>query len=147
MSTDEVANSFEQGDHFSTFGGNPVCCAAALAVLDVVEEEGLVERTRRLGEHTMKQLKVMAEKSEIIGDVRGKGLLIGIELVTDKTGKKPAAKQAAKVREEMRKRGYLIGVGGLFRNVIRLEPPLVMTEDEMDGALNVLGSVVGNLAS
>jgi 4-aminobutyrate aminotransferase-like enzyme len=146
MSTDEVASSFEQGDHFSTFGGNPVCCAAALAVLDVVEEEDLVERARSLGEYTMKELRIMAEKYELVGEVRGKGLLVGIELVKDKTSKKPAAKEAAKVREEMLRKGYLIGVGGLFRNVIRLEPPLIMTEDEIDGALDALSGVVSSLA-
>lgn len=137
IATGEISSSFEEGDHFSTFGGNPVCCAAALAVLDVVEEEHLTENAQKVGEYTIKRLREMQEKTPLIGEVRGKGLMIGVELIRD--GKKtPADKEVMKVKETLRRRGFLLGVGGLYKNVLRLEPPLIITKDEIDGALDAI---------
>lgn len=138
VATAERAAAFKQGDHTSTFGGNPVCCAAAIAVLDVIEEEGLVAKAQIMGEYIMERLKELREKNAIVGDVRGKGMMIGIELVRDGKNKKPAQEEASKIKDEMRRRGFLIGLGGLFRNVIRFQPPLILSKQEADSALQAL---------
>lgn len=131
IATDDVASAFQEGDHFSTFGGNPVACAAAIATLEVIKEERLEENARKVGDHTMRTLKEMGEKQPLIGEVRGKGLMIGVELVKD-SKKTPASKEAAKVKSLMKERGFLIGVGGLYGNVLRLEPPLIISKREID---------------
>jgi 4-aminobutyrate aminotransferase-like enzyme len=123
IGTDELTSAFGEGDHFSTFGGNPVCCAAALAVLDVIEEEDLVRNSKRLGEHALRRLRELAERSSIVGDVRGRGLMIGVELVKDERKKTPADGAALRARDELRRKGFLVGLGGLHKNVLRLEPP------------------------
>ncbi len=137
IATDEVARALEPGDHFSTFGGNPVCCAAGLAALGVIRQERLVLNSARRGSQMMKLINKVAAKCTQIGEVRGKGLMIGIELVAD-SKKTPAQKQAAAVKGEMLKRGYLIGVGGIHRNVLRIQPPLVITADEIESAADAL---------
>lgn len=141
IATDQVASSFEQGDHFSTFGGNPVCCAAALAVLQVMEEEGLVARSKKMGGYALKRLEEMAARSSLVGEVRGRGLMIGVELVKDQK-KTPADVAATKVKDELVRRGFLLGVGGLYKNVLRLEPPLVISKEELDSALDALESAL-----
>jgi len=141
MATDEVASAFEEGDHNSTFGGNPVCCAAAMAVLDVVASERLVERSRKVGGHAMKRLGELAARSDLIGEVRGKGLMIGVELVKD-AKKTPAEAAASRAKEQLQRRGFLVGLGGLHKNVLRLEPPLVISEGEIDAAVDALESAL-----
>lgn len=141
IATDEVASSFKEGEHNSTFGGNPVCCAAALAVLDVVRDERLVERSKRVGTHAMKRLTELAESNELIGEVRGKGLMIGVELVKDRR-KTPADAAAARVKEHLQRNGFLVGLGGLHNNVLRLEPPLIISEEEIDMGVEALGSAL-----
>lgn len=141
IATDEVASSFEEGDHNSTFGGNPVCCAAALAVLDVMEEEGLVNRSKRMGDYALRRLGELAERSDLIGEVRGRGLMIGVELVKDRK-KTPAEAAAVKAKDSLRRQGFLIGVGGLYHNVLRLEPPLIITENEIDASVDALDSAL-----
>ncbi|MDA4114776.1 MAG: aminotransferase class III-fold pyridoxal phosphate-dependent enzyme, partial [Thaumarchaeota archaeon] len=140
IATEELASAFETGDHFSTFGGNPVCCAAGLAVLEVVKEEGLVARSRRLGDHALRRLGEVAERSSLVGEVRGKGLMIGVELVREK--KRPADREAAKVKEGLKRLGFIIGVGGLHKNVLRLQPPLIISEKELDTAVDALESTL-----
>lgn len=137
LATDEVANRLEPGDHFSTFGGNPVCCAAGLASLEVMRTEKLVQNSAKRGEQMMRLVRESAEKHDQIGEVRGKGLMIGVELVEDED-KSPAAKGAAAVKREMRNRGFLIGVGGIHRNVLRIQPPLVITAEEIDASARAL---------
>jgi 4-aminobutyrate aminotransferase / (S)-3-amino-2-methylpropionate transaminase / 5-aminovalerate transaminase len=137
LATDEVAAAVEPGDHFSTFGGNPVCCAAGLASLGVMRREHLVQNSARRGAQMMKLLGELASKWSQIGEVRGKGLMIGVELVAD-SKKTPAQKQAAAVKANMRSRGYLIGLGGIYRNVLRIQPPLIITSDEIDRAAGAL---------
>lgn len=141
IATEGVGSSFGEGDHFSTFGGNPVSCAAAIAVLDVLKAENLVAKAEKLGEHVMKQLREMQDKNQLIGDVRGKGLMIGVELVRD-SGKTPADREAAAAKEKLKQQGFLVGTGGLYKNVLRLEPPLVIQEKELDGALDAIESVL-----
>jgi 4-aminobutyrate aminotransferase / (S)-3-amino-2-methylpropionate transaminase / 5-aminovalerate transaminase len=140
IATEELASAFETGDHFSTFGGNPVCCAAGLAVLEVVKEEGLVSKSKRLGDHALKRLGEVAERSSLVGEVRGKGLMIGVELVGEK--KWPADREAAKVKESLKRLGFIIGVGGLHKNVLRFQPPLIISEEELDTAVDALESTL-----
>jgi 4-aminobutyrate aminotransferase-like enzyme len=134
----EIADSLRPGEHLSTFGGNPVSCAAALANLGVVESERLPEEAARKGEHVMTRLRRLAETLPLIGEVRGLGLMIGVELVRDRASKEPANTEAATVRRLAREAGVLIGVGGQFGNVVRVQPPLVIDDEALDYALDVL---------
>lgn len=133
----EIADSFRPGDHLSTFGGNPVSCAAGLASLNFLVREKIAEKALAKGVRVLGQLKELQKKFPIIGDVRGAGLMIGIELVRDKE-KTPANTEAGKVRAMMRDKGFLCGVGGTFGNVLRWQPPLVITEAELDSAVATL---------
>jgi len=137
----DIAAAFTPGDHLSTFGGNPVSCAAALANIDVLLGEDMCGNATRRGAQIMKRLGAFQERCPRIGDVRGKGLMIGIELVTDKQ-KTPAVKEATRVREPCREAGLLIGLGGVYGNVLRLQPPLVLTEAEADQACDILGKAI-----
>jgi 4-aminobutyrate aminotransferase len=142
----DVADSFRPGEHLSTFGGNPISCAAAVANIDVMRDDQLPEAAARKGERTLASLRALAEKHELIGDVRGLGLMIGVELVTDRTTKEPATKQAAAIRRLCREAGVLIGVGGQAGNVIRFQPALIITDDELDQAVAVLDQALTEVA-
>jgi 4-aminobutyrate aminotransferase len=139
----DIAAAFTPGDHLSTFGGSPISCAAALANIDAMFGEKMLENATQRGAQIMKRLTKFQEKCSLIGDVRGKGLMIGVELVTDKQ-KTPALQQAKQVRAEAREAGLLIGVGGAG-NVLRLQPPLVLTEAEADKACDILEKVLGQI--
>ena len=121
----------------STFGGNPLTAAGALANLRFILENDLQTNAARVGEHLMTRLRTACEKIDAVGDLRGKGLMIGIELVEPGT-KTPAPETAAKVLEESRERGLLVGKGGLYGNVLRIAPPLVVTTAEADRAAAIL---------
>lgn len=136
---EDIGNAFEPGDHLSTFGGNPVSCAAALASIDVLLEEKLPEEADKKGRYAMRKLEEMKKGSRLIGDVRGKGLMIGIELVRDPETKEPASQEAASIRDACRKRGVLVGHGGVRGNVVRLQPPLVISTEELDQAIRAFG--------
>jgi len=133
----EIAAAFTPGDHLSTFGGNPVSCAAALANIQVIEEEKLCQRSRESGAYAMERLKAMQKRTPLIGDVRGLGLMIGIELIRD-AALTPAASEAEAVRDFCLRNGVLIGVGGVFGNVVRMQPPLVISRQQLEKALDVL---------
>jgi 4-aminobutyrate aminotransferase/(S)-3-amino-2-methylpropionate transaminase len=132
---DEIAAAFQPGDHLSTFGGNPVSCAAGLANIRYLLREKLPEQSRAKGEYAMERLRGL--RLPLVGELRGLGLMIGIELVKD-AARTPAAVEAGAVREACRSRGVLIGVGGIHGNVLRIQPPLVISIDELDRALGVL---------
>jgi len=134
----EIGDSFEPGDHLSTFGGNPVSAAAALANIEFMLEEHLPEKAYKKGEYIMKRLNEMKEKYEIIGDVRGKGLMIGIELVKDRKNKIPAIDETEKIRDLCREKGLLLGSGGVKGCTLRIQPPLVIENEQIDKALNIL---------
>lgn len=142
----EIAAAFKPGDHLSTFGGNPVSCAAALANIDVLLDEDLPGNALRRGRQIMKRLRALQERCSLIGEVRGKGLMIGVELVTDRRIKTPAAAQARAVRALCREQGVLFGLGGVYGNVLRMQPPLVLTAGEADQACDVLQQVLKQVA-
>jgi 4-aminobutyrate aminotransferase-like enzyme len=136
---EEVGSAFERGDHFSTFGANSqVGLAAAHAVLDVLKEENLVAAADQKGEYFMSGLRRLAERHDCIGDVRGLGLMIGIELVHDRTKRTPAPDLASQVSQMLAKQGILSSLAGLYNCVLRFTPPLVITEAEIDTVLRNL---------
>jgi len=127
----DIADAFTPGDHLSTFGGSPVSCAAAIANISVMEQEKLPEAAEQRGAQLMERLGKISEDCPLVGDVRGKGLMIGLELVKD-ADKTPAVDEAKRVRKLCREAGVLVGLGGALGNVVRLQPPLVLTPDEAD---------------
>jgi len=141
----DVGGAFKPGDHLSTFGGNPVSCAAALANIDVLLDEKLSQNSAARGEQILKRLRKTAESAPLIGDVRGKGLMIGVELVKDKQ-KTPAVAETKEVRRLCREAGVLVGTGGTFGNVIRLQPPLTLSAAEADRMCDVVSDAVAKTA-
>jgi 4-aminobutyrate aminotransferase-like enzyme len=139
IATPEVADSLT-GLSIATFGGNPVSCTGALATIDYIEENGLIRNTETQGTRLRQGLEELQGKYPSIGDVRGMGLMQALEVVDPASpdGKAPDPKKVLKVFEATRRAGMLIGKGGLFGNVIRLTPPLIVSEAEIDRALEVL---------
>ena len=135
----EVADSFKPGDHLSTFGGNPVSCAASLANIEFMLEANLASQALEKGEFLKKELGKLAKRHELIGEIRGKGLMVGIELVRDRH-KIPADIEGKKIRDFCRENGLLPGLGGLYGNVLRIQPPLVITEEELHEVVKILDS-------
>jgi 4-aminobutyrate aminotransferase len=131
----EEISTWKPGAHGSTFGGNPVCCAAALATLDLVERE-LMPNARVQGERLLNGLNKLAEKHGVIGDVRGRGLMQGIELVMDRSTREPAGEHARKLMDLAFKKGLLTLAAG--RNALRFAPPLVVDQEDVEIALNIL---------
>jgi 4-aminobutyrate aminotransferase-like enzyme/Ser/Thr protein kinase RdoA (MazF antagonist) len=143
VTTPEIAASFANGmEFFSTFGGNPVACAVGLAVLDVLEEEQLQERALRVGNHWIAALKKMQEQHPLIGDVRGSGLFLGIDLVRDSATREPATEEADCVVNRLRERGILAGTDGPHHNVIKLRPPLIFSEADANLFVETLDSIL-----
>jgi len=131
--------SLSRGSHASTFGGNPISCAAANAVIDIISKERLLENASRMGEYMIKRLKEYSEKFNMIGDVRGKGLMIGVELVKDRKNKVPASKELSIILQELFRNGVLAIGGGV--STIRFAPPLIITKEAIDKALEIVGKV------
>lgn len=141
----EIAQALTRRIHFNTFGGNPVCMAAGLAVLDVIDEDALQENSRVIGKRLKDGLKELAKHHQLIGDVRGMGLMLGVELVRDRKTKEPAKKEALAVLEAAREMGVLIGKGGLDGNVLRIKPPMCITAEDADFTLYVLDQALGSV--
>ena len=133
ITTPEIAASFDNGmEFFSTFGGNPVSCAAGLAVLDVLEEEQLQQNALRVGNGLLCRLAQLRERRPLIGDVRGSGLFLGLDLVRDRATREAATEQASYICNRLRERGILTGTDGPFRNIIKLRPPLIFSDADTD---------------
>jgi alanine-glyoxylate transaminase/(R)-3-amino-2-methylpropionate-pyruvate transaminase len=137
VTTPQIAGALTQRIHFNTFGGNPVVCAMGKAVLEVIERERLQENSLNLGSYILAGLEKLKAKHNLIGDVRGKGLMLGIELVKDQATKEPAKAECAQVLERAREMGVLLGKGGLHGSVIRFAPPMCITRDDADFMLAV----------
>ena len=143
ITTREIAASFANGmEFFSTFGGNPVACAAGLAVLDVLKDERLQARALRVGNYWIAGLHALQDKHELIGDVRGSGLFLAIDLVRDRHSREPATQQADYVVNRLRECGVLAGTDGPHHNVIKLRPPLIFSEADADLFLDTLQSIL-----
>jgi 4-aminobutyrate aminotransferase len=138
----EIADSMK-GLSISTFGGNPVTSAAALATIEIIEEEGLVQNAATMGKHLREGLEGLKEKYPAIGDVRGMGLMQGLELVGE--NKAPFPEAVTRIFELTKKEGLLIGKGGLMGNVIRITPPLNVTKDQVDQAIGALDRAFSQL--
>jgi alanine-glyoxylate transaminase/(R)-3-amino-2-methylpropionate-pyruvate transaminase len=145
VTTPAIAKALTSRIHFNTFGGNPVVCAQGKAVLEVIEREGLQANSLRVGAHLLAGLCRLQERHVLIGDVRGKGLMIGVELVKDPATKVPAKEECAQVLEKARELGLLIGKGGLFGNTLRNKPPMCITMADADFMLEVLDECFANL--
>ena len=138
FTTPEIAASFEEMEFFSTFGGNPVSCAVGMAVLDTIEQDGLMQRATELGGHFKAGLRELQERHPIIGDVRGRGLFLGIELVRDRETQEPATNEAAIIVDDMRDRNVLLSTDGPHHNVIKIKPPMVLSREDIDMTLHLL---------
>jgi alanine-glyoxylate transaminase/(R)-3-amino-2-methylpropionate-pyruvate transaminase len=138
VTTPQIAAVLARRIHFNTFGGNPVVCAQGKAVLEVIEREKLQENALKVGTYISSGLEKLKARHELIGDVRGSGLMIGIELVKDRNTKDPAKAECAEVLELAREMGLLIGKGGLHGQTIRIKPPLCVTIADADFLLEVL---------
>jgi 4-aminobutyrate aminotransferase-like enzyme/Ser/Thr protein kinase RdoA (MazF antagonist) len=143
VTTREIAASFANGmEYFNTFGGNPVSCAIGLAVLDVIADEDLQAAALDVGHRFKRGLEAVGERHAVVGDVRGRGLFIGIELVTDRTARTPAPAHASHVVERMRQHGILLSTDGPEHNVIKIKPPLVFGAAEADRVVETLDRVL-----
>jgi 4-aminobutyrate aminotransferase-like enzyme len=143
VTTPPIAASFDNGmEFFSTFGGSTVSCAAGLAVLDVMEEEQLQDHANRVGAQLLEGLRSLQARYEIMGDVRGSGLFLGVELVTGGGRLTPAPAEASFVVNRMREEGILIGADGPFRNVLKIRPPMPFQSADADRLVDTLGRIL-----
>jgi len=144
VTTPEIAASFVTGmEYFNTFGGNPVSCAIALAVLDVIDDERLQENAQRVGQMLMDGLRDLRQRFEVIGDVRGRGLFIGAEFVSDRTSKAPEKSRLKAVVEAMKARHVLLSTDGPDDNVLKIKPPIVFSQANAEEFLGKLEEVMG----
>jgi 4-aminobutyrate aminotransferase/(S)-3-amino-2-methylpropionate transaminase len=141
----EVFASMGVGEMSSTLGGNPLSSAAALAVLDVMEEEKLADNALKVGMHMKARFEELGRKYEILGDVRGRGLVMGLEFVKDKKSREPAPDITLEVMLNGARHGLLLGRVGLHGNVVRIAPPLVVSEQEADMGIDIIDRVLAEL--
>jgi alanine-glyoxylate transaminase / (R)-3-amino-2-methylpropionate-pyruvate transaminase len=145
VTTPKIAQTLAERLHFNTFGGNPVVCTQGSAVLDVIERENMQANSLNLGNKILAGLNELKEKYKLIGDVRGKGLLLGMELVKDRQSKEPAREEGAQVMENCKEMGLLVGKGGLWGQTIRFSPPMCLKEHDADFLIDVLDCALETL--
>ncbi len=143
----EVAAVMKNRLHFNTFGGNPVSVTQGLATLEVIDGEHIQQNALRVGGHLKQRLLEVQEAQPLIGEVRGMGLMLGVELVRDRATKEPASTEAADVVELCKERGLLLGKGGLYGNVLRVKPPMCLTTDDADFLADCLDEVLDLVAA
>jgi 4-aminobutyrate aminotransferase-like enzyme len=144
----EILETFgKRTRYFNTFGGNPVSCAVGMAVLDVIEQSHLIENAKDVGSYLRDGLRGLATHHELIGDVRGAGLFIGVELVTDRTTRSPATAATARLVNGLREKRVLISAAGLHANVLKIRPPLVFSRGNADHFLSALDEVLSDIAA
>jgi 4-aminobutyrate aminotransferase-like enzyme len=136
-SSKAISEAFEHGDHFSTWGAHPVMCAAAKATLDYLISNKLWENAEAMGELLLRWLKELEERYTIVGNVRGRGLMIGVEIITDDKTKKPGREECINIRKLCHDQGLIIGIGGFWSNVLRIQPPLIISQDHVDSAMSI----------
>ncbi len=141
----EIAQLLSERIHFNTFGGNPVSCAMGKAVLEVIDRENLQQHCLDTGNYLMQGYRKLMEKHDIIGDIRGMGLMTGIELVKDRKSKEAATPECAQVFERAKEMGLLLGKGGFFSNVLRIKPPMCINKDDVDFMIEVLDIALSEL--
>jgi 4-aminobutyrate aminotransferase-like enzyme len=132
-------------EFFSTFGGNTVSCAIGLAVLDVLRDEGLQAHARRVGDRMLQAMRPFADRHELVGDVRGSGLFLGVELVRNRETLEPAGAEASYVSNRMREVGILLGTDGPHHNVVKIRPPMPFNDEDADLLVGVLDRVLGEI--
>jgi 4-aminobutyrate aminotransferase-like enzyme/Ser/Thr protein kinase RdoA (MazF antagonist) len=143
ITTRPIANAFNNGmEYFSTFGGNPVSCAVGLEVLNVVQEERLQEHALRVGNCLLDGLRPLVDRYSVVGDVRGSGLFLGIELVRDQETLEPAAQEASFIVNRMRERGILAGTDGPYHNVVKIRPPMPFDQQNAEFLVHVIDAVL-----
>lgn len=145
VTTPKIAATLAQRTHFNTFGGNPVACAQGRAVLEIIEREKLQENSLTIGSRLLAGLNQLKEKHKLIGDVRGKGLMLGVELVKDRQSKEPAKEASAQILERCKEMGLLLGKGGLWGQTIRFSPPMCVNEQDAEFLLEVLDLAFSDL--
>jgi alanine-glyoxylate transaminase/(R)-3-amino-2-methylpropionate-pyruvate transaminase len=145
VTTPAIAQTMVGRIHFNTFGGNPVSCAFGKAVLDVIDREHLQRNSLDVGGYMLDGFNRLMARHDVIGDVRGKGLMTGIELVKDRSAKTPATEECVRVWERAKTLGLLIGKGGFFGNVLRIKPPMCLTRADVDFMIEVLDIALGEL--
>ena len=145
VTTEKIARTLADRLHFNTFGGNPVVCTQGSAVLDVIERENMQANSLNLGNKILAGLNELKEKYKLIGDVRGKGLLLGVELVKDRQSKEPAREESAQVMEKCKEMGLLVGKGGLWGQTIRFSPPMCLKGHDADFLIDVLDCALETL--
>jgi alanine-glyoxylate transaminase / (R)-3-amino-2-methylpropionate-pyruvate transaminase len=138
----EIASALSHRVHFNTFGGNPVAMTYGLATLEVIDSEGIQENAHRVGTHLKQRLLELQERHPLIGDVRGMGLMLGVELVRDRISKEPATAETARILELAKDRGLLLGKSGLYGNVLRIKPPMCLTGDDADFIADCLDEIL-----
>jgi 4-aminobutyrate aminotransferase/(S)-3-amino-2-methylpropionate transaminase len=144
IAREEIADSFKPGDHLSTFGGNPVSCAASLANIEFMLETKLADQALKKGEVFKKELERLAKRHKLIGEIRGKGLMIGIELVRD-SQKTPANTEGSRIRDICVDFGLLLGLGGVYGNILRIQPPLVVSKGQLEKVIKILDLAFSNM--
>ncbi|MHA1905217.1 MAG: aspartate aminotransferase family protein [Candidatus Thorarchaeota archaeon] len=138
----EIAADYTVTDGFATFGGNPLSCAVAVAVIEIIEESKYLEKAVDVGGKFKKHLEEIAEEHKLIGEVRGQGMMLGVELVRDRETKEPATQEMVELMELCKKDGLLIGKGGFDGNVVRLQPPLELTLNQIEEACGIIGKAL-----
>ncbi|CAN6478857.1 unnamed protein product [Victoria cruziana] len=145
VTTQEIAQVLTQKIQFNTYGGNPVCSAGGLAVLKVLDKENRQKHCADVGFYLLDRLRYLQQKHEIIGDVRGRGLMLGVELVTDRQMKAPAKTESSVILEKLKDLGVLVGKGGLHGNVFRIKPPMCFTKDDADFLVDAMDYAISGI--
>ena len=144
--TEEISKVMANRIHFNTFGGNPVSMVQGLATVEVIDEDGIQQNALEVGGYLKAGFEELQQRHALIGDVRGMGLMLGIELVRDRESKEPANTECAEVLELTKERGLLLGKGGLYGNTLRIKPPMCMTKDDADFMLCCLDEAFTSVA-
>lgn len=139
----DISKMMKNRIHFNTYGGNPISMTQGLATLEVIDAENIQKNAKEVGKQLMKGLTELQERHQLIGEVRGMGLMLGVELVRDRKTKEPAKTEASEVLELSRERGLILGKGGLYGNTLRIKPPMCITKDDADFMIDCLDEVLG----